>query len=40
MLYWIFKFWQSAFEAGEAWAESLSFLRLLGYITLRAGLSC
>lgn len=39
MLYWIFQFWQSAFEAGEAWAESLSFLRLLGYITLRAGLA-
>ncbi len=39
MLYWIFKNWQSAFEAGEAWAESFSFLRLLGYITLRAGLA-
>ena len=39
MLYWIFKFWQEAFEAGESWAETFSFLRLLGYITLRAGLA-
>jgi phospho-N-acetylmuramoyl-pentapeptide-transferase len=39
MLYWIFKFWQEAFAAGESWAETFSFLRLLGYITLRAGLA-
>lgn len=39
MLYWIFKYWEEAFKAGESWAETFSFLRLLGYITLRAGLA-
>jgi len=35
MLYWIFTIWNEAHEAGESWAESFSFLRLLGYITVR-----
>lgn len=39
MLYWIFKTWEEAFANGEAWASQFSFLRLLGYITLRAGLA-
>ena len=39
MLYWIFNIWNEAHEAGESWAESFSFLRLLGYITVRAGLA-
>ncbi|MFT6180017.1 MAG: phospho-N-acetylmuramoyl-pentapeptide-transferase [Akkermansiaceae bacterium] len=39
MLYWIFEFWRDADKAGAAWAENFSFLRLLGYITVRAGLA-
>ena len=39
MLYWIYQTWSEAEQAGAAWAESFSFLRLLGYITVRAGLS-
>jgi len=37
MLYWIYRIWLNASEAGEAWADTFSFLNLLGYITLRAG---
>jgi len=39
MLYWIFKYWEHANKAGESWADTFSFLNLLGYITLRAGLA-
>ncbi len=40
MLYWIYDFWLSELKAGAEWAETVSFLRLLGYITVRAGLAC
>jgi len=39
MLYWIYTFWKDAQAQDAAWAETLSFLNLLGYITLRAGLA-
>lgn len=39
MLYWIYHLWNSAKESGEAWADTFSFLRLFGYITVRAGLA-
>ena len=39
MLYWIFQLWSDAYEAGESWAKTFSVLRLLGYITVRAGLA-
>lgn len=39
MLYWIYDLWNSAKESGEAWANTFSFLRLFGYITVRAGLA-
>jgi len=43
MLYWIYEWWRSAFEAEqlagtEGWAHTLSFLNLLQYITFRAAL--
>ena len=43
MLYWIYEWWRSAFEAeklagAEGWAHALSFLNLLQYITFRAAL--
>ena len=37
MLYWIYTLWKDAQVNGAEWAETFSFLRLLGYITLRAG---
>ncbi len=40
MLYWIYEQWMEAARAGEAWAEAMSFLRLLGYVTVRAGMAC
>ncbi len=40
MLYWIYQYWNEAHVAHAAWAESFSFLRLLGYITVRAALAC
>jgi phospho-N-acetylmuramoyl-pentapeptide-transferase len=45
MLYWIYEWWRSAFEAeklagGEGWAHAMSFLNLLQYITFRAALAC
>ena len=40
MLYWIYEYWLEAFKAGDQWADSMSFLRLLGYVTVRAGLAC
>ncbi len=39
MLYWIYTLWKDAQAQGADWAETFSFLRLLGYITLRAGLA-
>jgi len=39
MLYWIYQIWESAEKSGEAWAGPFSFLRLFGYITVRAGLA-
>jgi phospho-N-acetylmuramoyl-pentapeptide-transferase len=39
MLYWIYQLWESANESGEGWADTFSFLRLFGYITVRAGLA-
>ncbi len=39
MLYWIYQFWRDAKESGADWAETFSFLRIFGYITIRAGLA-
>lgn len=39
MLYWIYQYWAEAEKAGAAWAETFSFLRILQYITVRAGLA-
>lgn len=39
MLYWIYQIWSDAEKSGAAWAETFSFLRLFGYITVRAGLA-
>ncbi|MDB4295691.1 hypothetical protein N9908_05535 [Akkermansiaceae bacterium] len=39
MLYWIYTLWKDAQAQGVDWAETFSFFRLLGYITLRAGLA-
>jgi phospho-N-acetylmuramoyl-pentapeptide-transferase len=39
MLYWIYQIWHDANANGAAWAENFSFLRLFGYITVRAGLA-
>lgn len=40
MLYWVYEYWLEAFRAGDQWADTFSFLRILGYITIRAGLAC
>jgi len=45
MLYLIYEWWQTAFDAEkaageEAWAHTFSFLNLLQYITFRAALGC
>ena len=39
MLYWIYQNWKEAFDQGADWAQSLTFLNLLGYITFRAALA-
>ena len=39
MLHWIYQIWYDADQAGAGWADNFSFLRLLGYITVRAGLA-
>lgn len=39
MLYWIYQIWKKAEESGADWAETFSFLRILGYISVRAGLA-
>jgi len=39
MLYWLYKFWLNASQSGEAWADTFSFLNILNYITVRAGLA-
>lgn len=40
MLYWIYEYWLKEFKAGSGWADTMSFLRLFGYVTVRAGLAC
>lgn len=40
MLYWIYEYWLEALKSGAEWADTMSFLRLLGYVTIRAGLAC
>jgi len=40
MLYWIYEYWLEALKSGAEWADTMSFLRLLGYVTVRAGLAC
>ena len=40
MLYIIYEWWREAFQSGAEWAQSLSFLNILKYITVRAGLAC
>ena len=39
MLYWLYEHWQQARDSGAGWADSLSFLNILQYITVRAGLA-
>lgn len=39
MLYWIYQLWKKAHESGADWAETFSFLRILGYISVRAGMA-
>lgn len=39
MLYAIYKIWEKAAASGADWAETFSFLRILQYITVRAGLA-
>ena len=39
MLYWIYQLWKEAQESGADWAGTFSFLRILGYISVRAGLA-
>ncbi|WP_018969513.1 phospho-N-acetylmuramoyl-pentapeptide-transferase [Rubritalea marina] len=40
MLYLIYEWWNEAFQSGAEWAQATSFLNLLKYITVRAGLAC
>lgn len=40
MLYWIYEWWQNAFDHGEKWAQTFSFLNLLKYLTFRAAVGC
>ncbi len=39
MLYWIYRIWNQANEAGAGWADAFSFLRMLESLTVRAGLA-
>ena len=39
MLYWIYEQWEQARTSGADWAEAFSFLNILQYITVRAGLA-
>ena len=39
MLYWIYQQWEEARAAGAGWADAFSFLRILQYITVRAGMA-
>ena len=39
MFYWIYQIWKEAQESGADWAGTFSFLRILGYISVRAGLA-
>ncbi|MCP5535338.1 MAG: phospho-N-acetylmuramoyl-pentapeptide-transferase [Akkermansiaceae bacterium] len=40
MLYWIYEYWLEQLKAGAEWADTMSFLRLFGYVTVRAGIAC
>jgi len=40
MLYKLYEYWLSESKAGAEWADTFSFLRIFGYITIRAGLAC
>lgn len=40
MLYAIYEWWFEALKSGEAWAAQCSFLNILRYLTVRAGLAC
>lgn len=40
MFYLLYEFWLNAFEAGESWAASFSFLNILQYTTFRAVMAC
>ena len=39
MLYWLYEQWEQARISGAGWADALSFLNILQYITVRAGLA-
>ena len=39
MLYWLYEHWEQARASGAGWADPLSFLNILQYITVRAGLA-
>ena len=39
MLYWLYEQWEQARASGADWAEAFSFLNILQYITVRAGLA-
>ena len=39
MLYWLYEQWEQARASGAGWAETFSFLNILQYITVRAGLA-
>lgn len=39
MLYWIYEQWEQARISGADWADAFSFLNILQYITVRAGLA-
>lgn len=39
MLFWLYEIWEQARANGAGWAETFSFLNILQYITVRAGLA-
>ena len=39
MLYWLYEHWEQASTSGAGWADPWSFLNILQYITVRAGLA-
>ena len=40
MLYFLYEFWQAAFDDGAAWAKTFKFLNIFQYITFRALTAC